>query len=166
MVSLSPTPYQPFLGTGLGSTHIPPVTNACAWHARQRDGRRCMQSPPTLLRIPVTHATNACVRCCTGDWTFHLWRVGTSAPIFTARSAPEKYTAAAWSPTREGVLFLGLADGTLQCWDLVDRSHEASLSAPVRRLVPTCRPTLRTDMHGLPLRRGLGCLACWTVPRS
>eukprot|EP00892_Ulva_mutabilis_P003077 jgi/Ulvmu1/12770/UM096_0012.1 len=66
-----------------------------------------------------------------GDWTFHLWRVGTAAPIFTARSAPDKYTAAAWSPTREGVLFLGLEDGTLQCWDLLDRSHEASLSAPV-----------------------------------
>lgn len=70
--------------------------------------------------------------CSTGDWSFHLWRVGTTAPIFTARSAPDKYTAAAWSPTREGVLFLGLADGSLQCWDLLDRSHEPSLSASVR----------------------------------
>lgn len=56
-----------------------------------------------------------------GDWTFHLWRVGVEQPIFTARNAPEKYTAAVWSPTREGVLFLGLADGSIECWDLLDR---------------------------------------------
>jgi WD40 repeat protein len=63
------------------------------------------------------------------DWQFHIWRLGAPAPLFSAGSATEQYTAAAWSPTREAVLFLGLADGSLQCWDLLDRSHEPALQA-------------------------------------
>jgi dynein intermediate chain 3, axonemal len=66
-----------------------------------------------------------------GDWSFHLWRVGSLQPLFTAGYSSEKYTAAVWSPTREAVLFLGLADGSVQCWDLLDRSNEAALHANV-----------------------------------
>ena len=66
-----------------------------------------------------------------GDWSFHVWREGAPAPLFTGGYAAERYTAAAWSPTREAVLFLGLADGSVQCWDLVDRSHEPALVATV-----------------------------------
>jgi hypothetical protein len=58
---------------------------------------------------------------------WHLWRLGAPHPLFSAGSATEQFTAAVWSPTREAVLFLGLADGSVQCWDLLDRSHEPAL---------------------------------------
>jgi dynein intermediate chain 3, axonemal len=66
-----------------------------------------------------------------GDWSFHLWRIGSTQPLFSAAFCSEKYTAAVWSPTREAVLFLGLADGSVQCWDLLDRSHEPALQTTV-----------------------------------
>jgi hypothetical protein len=31
----------------------------------------------------------------------------------------------------QAVIFFGLADGTLECWDLLDRSHEPALATPV-----------------------------------
>lgn len=36
-------------------------------------------------------------------------------------------SAAAWSPSRPGLLFLATAAGSLHVWDLLDRSHEPSL---------------------------------------
>ena len=66
-----------------------------------------------------------------GDSSFHLWKAGSALPLFTAGYANERYTAAVWSPTRQAVLFLGLADGSIQCWDLLDRSHEAALHVNV-----------------------------------
>jgi hypothetical protein len=35
--------------------------------------------------------------------------------------------AAAWSPSRPGLLFLATSAGSLHVWDLLDRSHEPSL---------------------------------------
>lgn len=35
--------------------------------------------------------------------------------------------AAAWSPSRPGLLYLATAAGSLHIWDLLDRSHEPSL---------------------------------------
>ncbi|KAF6260876.1 WD40-repeat-containing domain protein [Scenedesmus sp. NREL 46B-D3] len=63
-----------------------------------------------------------------GDWTFRLWQgVESQVPVFTSPYAEEAYTAAAWSPSRPGLLFLATCAGSLHVWDLLDRSHEPSL---------------------------------------
>eukprot|EP00878_Enallax_costatus_P045912 GHUV01055448.1.p1 GENE.GHUV01055448.1~~GHUV01055448.1.p1 ORF type:complete len:206 (+),score=68.76 GHUV01055448.1:660-1277(+) len=63
-----------------------------------------------------------------GDWSFKLWQgVESKTPVFTSPYADEAYTAAAWSPSRPGLLFLATAAGSLHIWDLLDRSHEPSL---------------------------------------
>ena len=66
-----------------------------------------------------------------GDWSFHLWRLGAPHALFSAGHASARYTAAAWSPTRAAVLFLGRSDGTVECWDLLDRTHAPALAAAV-----------------------------------
>ncbi|WIA14707.1 hypothetical protein OEZ85_003200 [Tetradesmus obliquus] len=63
-----------------------------------------------------------------GDWSFRLWQgVESKVPVFTSPYAEEAYTAAAWSPSRPGLLFLATCAGSLHVWDLLDRSHEPSL---------------------------------------
>ena len=42
--------------------------------------------------------------------------------------APCFLTCGAWSPTRPGAIFIGRADGGIDVWDLLDRSHEPSMS--------------------------------------
>jgi hypothetical protein len=39
--------------------------------------------------------------------------------------------AGTWSPTRPGLLFLATSAGSLQVWDLLDRSHEPSLTISI-----------------------------------
>lgn len=47
------------------------------------------------------------------------------------RAVTDRKRAGTWSPTRPAVIFLGMQDGTIECWDLLDRSHEAAISAIV-----------------------------------
>ena len=37
-----------------------------------------------------------------------------------------KYTVGYWSLTRPAVLFIGRADGSMEVWDLLEKSHEPS----------------------------------------
>eukprot|EP00891_Asterochloris_glomerata_P001605 jgi/Astpho2/1605/e_gw1.00028.2.1_t len=66
----------------------------------------------------------------TGDWSWALWQEGRhDICLFQSLLAAAQYTAGCWSPTRPGVLYLGRADGVLEVWDLLDRSHEPSMTA-------------------------------------
>jgi hypothetical protein len=48
-------------------------------------------------------------------------------PIFTSCMASTYLTAGCWSPTRPGVIYTARDDGAVEVWDLLDRSHEASV---------------------------------------
>ena len=84
--------------------------------------------PCTALRrsphIPDVHLS-------VGDWCFHLWKEGVSSPLFSAPFASCLLTCGAWSPTRPAVVFVGRADGSIDVWDLLDRSHEPSMSVAI-----------------------------------
>ncbi|KAL4431174.1 hypothetical protein ABPG75_006430 [Micractinium tetrahymenae] len=41
------------------------------------------------------------------------------------------YTCGCWSPSKPGVVVMGRADGRLEAWDLLDRSHQPAMVAPV-----------------------------------
>lgn len=56
-----------------------------------------------------------------------IWKEGESEILQTSRSSV-KYSAAAWSLTRPGVFYIGREDGNIDVWDLMDRSHEPSMS--------------------------------------
>ncbi|GIL86238.1 hypothetical protein Vretimale_13768 [Volvox reticuliferus] len=62
-----------------------------------------------------------------GDWQWQLWQEGSSTPLFQSGYAQDYYTAACWSPTRPAVLYLADQSGSLEVWDLLDRSHEPSI---------------------------------------
>lgn len=62
-----------------------------------------------------------------GDWSFKIWKEGVSQPIFSSGSSPTYLCNGCWSPGRPGVIFIARLDGTLEVWDLLDRSHEPSM---------------------------------------
>lgn len=66
-----------------------------------------------------------------GDWTFKIFKEGVKKPLFTSPSADAYLSAGCFSPTRPGVVFTAKQDGTLEIWDFLDRSHEASLMVRV-----------------------------------
>ena len=53
------------------------------------------------------------------------------------------YSCGAWSPSRAAVLFIGRTDGLMDVWDLIDRSHEPSMTVSVS-------PTSVTSIEFLP----------------
>jgi len=62
-----------------------------------------------------------------GDWTFRIWKEGHQMPIFSSGCADTFLSTGCWSPTRPGVLYTAKKDGNIEVWDLLDRSHEASM---------------------------------------
>ncbi|KAJ3000575.1 WD repeat-containing protein 63 [Globomyces sp. JEL0801] len=62
-----------------------------------------------------------------GGWSFHIWKEKYHmAPLLSSGQAPSGITCGQWSPTRPGVFYIGRADGMLEVWDLLDRSHTAT----------------------------------------
>eukprot|EP00993_Chasmostoma_nieuportense_P003315 NODE_403_length_2289_cov_30.233580_g374_i0.p1 GENE.NODE_403_length_2289_cov_30.233580_g374_i0~~NODE_403_length_2289_cov_30.233580_g374_i0.p1 ORF type:complete len:744 (-),score=256.09 NODE_403_length_2289_cov_30.233580_g374_i0:56-2224(-) len=63
-----------------------------------------------------------------GDWSFKIWRLNTQQPIVVSPCGTAGMTCGKWSPTRPSIVFMGTEDGYLQIWDLLDRSHEPTIS--------------------------------------
>ncbi len=66
-----------------------------------------------------------------GDWSFTLWKEGVASPLFTSPFASCLLSCGAWSPSRPAVIFIGKADGNIDIWDLLDRSHEPSMTVNI-----------------------------------
>ncbi|GFS17212.1 WD repeat-containing protein 63 [Elysia marginata] len=67
-----------------------------------------------------------------GGWTLALWKEGVSSgPILESSACHVKLSCAAWSPTRPGVFFVAKVDGSVDVWDLLDKTHEPALSQSV-----------------------------------
>ena len=47
------------------------------------------------------------------------------------KSFAKRITDAEWSPTRPGVFFIAKADGTIDIWDLLDRTHAPILTQSI-----------------------------------
>ncbi|KAF6773675.1 WD repeat-containing protein 63 [Paragonimus kellicotti] len=60
-----------------------------------------------------------------GGWTWSIWKEGVhSGPIIESGHAQKPLTGGSWSPTRPSVFFISRADGGLEVWDLLDKTHE------------------------------------------
>lgn len=66
-----------------------------------------------------------------GDWTFKIWKEGHTQPLFASSCATTYITAACWSLTRPGVVYIAKQDGVMEVWDFLDRSHEPSIVSTI-----------------------------------
>lgn len=67
-----------------------------------------------------------------GGTVFSIWRekVNSGALLHT-RSFPKHITDAEWSPSRPAVFFIANEDGTVDIWDLIDKTHAPVLTQAV-----------------------------------
>lgn len=61
-----------------------------------------------------------------------------SGPILESCASSKKLTAGHWSPTRPGIFFLTKEDGSIDTWDLLDRTHEPSMNQSITPAPITC----------------------------
>lgn len=70
-----------------------------------------------------------------GGWTFAIWKEAIkSDALLKSASSVVLLTGGTWSPTRPGVFFIIKANGNLEVWDLMDRSHVPYLAQNVSPL--------------------------------
>jgi hypothetical protein len=54
-----------------------------------------------------------------------------TGPILQSCANPVKLTAGHWSPSRPSVFFIAKHDGSVDVWDLLDKTHEPTLTQSV-----------------------------------
>lgn len=63
-----------------------------------------------------------------GGWSFHIWKEKVTAGSLLSSSLSNVHLAGScWSTTRPGVFFISKADGVIEVWDLLDKSHVPTL---------------------------------------
>ena len=63
-------------------------------------------------------------------WSYSLLLFQTG-PILQCNANTKRLTAGHWSNSRPGVFYIAKQDGTLDVWDLLDRTHEPSMSQSI-----------------------------------
>ncbi|KAG5275640.1 hypothetical protein AALO_G00122930 [Alosa alosa] len=62
-----------------------------------------------------------------GGWTFAIWKEGVMvSPIILSHCSQTRCTKGCWSGSRPGVFFIGKEDGSIEVWDLLEKTHEPS----------------------------------------
>jgi hypothetical protein len=64
-----------------------------------------------------------------------------SGPVLQSCASPVRYTAGFWSPSRPAVFYIAKVDGSVDVWDILDKTHEPSLtqsvsSTPITTIFP------------------------------
>jgi WD40 repeat protein len=79
----------------------------------------CMERSPFFKDIVLS----------VGGWSFSLWKEGCeTGPIVSSGNSSVQLNGGVWSPTRPGVFFIIKANGNIDVWDLLEKSHEPSHS--------------------------------------
>lgn len=67
-----------------------------------------------------------------GGWNIAIWKEGVmSGPLLQSSCAPKRFTSAHWSLTRPGVFYIGREDGSVDIWDLLEKTHEPAQSQSI-----------------------------------
>ncbi|CAC5422765.1 WD repeat-containing protein 63 [Mytilus coruscus] len=106
---------------------------------------------------------------CVGGWTFTIWKEGiNSGPILQSCSSPVRYTAGFWSPSRPAVFFIAKVDGSVDVWDILDKTHEPSLTQSVSPVqITTIFPfPVSQKQHLLAVGDNAGTLHILEIPWS
>ncbi|KAF3835397.1 hypothetical protein F7725_027955 [Dissostichus mawsoni] len=60
-----------------------------------------------------------------GSWNFAIWKEGVmEGPIVTSPSSEQVCTSGCWSPSRPAVFFIGKDDGSIEVWNLLEKTGE------------------------------------------
>lgn len=71
-----------------------------------------------------------------GGWNFTLWKEGvTTGPLLQCSYMSHVACDGCWSPTRPSVFYIARKDGTIDVWDVLDKTHEPFLS---QNITPFC----------------------------
>ena len=105
-----------------------------------------------------------------GDWTFKVWKEGINSPIYSSPCSAAYLTTGCWSPTRPGVIYTARTDGVLEVWDLLDRSHEPSMTVSASSASITAVEFLKEKESSMTQRMAIGdrqgVLHIMDVPRN
>lgn len=78
----------------------------------------CVERHPTIGDVYLT--------C--GDRGFKVWRAGVAMPLYESPQRTAAVYCAAWSPARPGLVLIGIGNGMVELWDLLDRNPEPMLT--------------------------------------
>lgn len=74
-----------------------------------------------------------------GGWTFSIWKEGVnSGPIIKSLTSKRQFSSGFWSPSRPGVFYIAREDGSVDIWDLLEKTHEPSMNQNVSAHPITC----------------------------
>ena len=91
-----------------------------------------------------------------GDWTFKVWKEEVGTPIYSSPCSAAYLTTGCWSPTRPGVIYTARTDGVLEVWDLLDRSHEPSMTVSASSASITALEFLKEKESSMTQRMAVG----------
>lgn len=107
-----------------------------------------------------------------GPWFFAVWRVGTQQPLLLSPPSSSRISAGRWSSSRPAVFYISKYDGTLEAWDVLDRTHSVALAKDVSGdSILVMEPVVIRDSRGhtqhlIGLGDTTGTLRILEIPRS
>ncbi|KAI7793969.1 putative WD repeat-containing protein 63 [Triplophysa rosa] len=102
-----------------------------------------------------------------GSWRFAVFKEGlTNGSILQSRCSQIMYTVGHWSPSRPAVFFIGKEDGSVEVWDLLEKSHEPSLTQNISTASITSvkAKSISLKQHLLAVSDRLGTLHILQIP--
>ncbi|KAK1896340.1 WD repeat-containing protein 63 [Dissostichus eleginoides] len=105
-----------------------------------------------------------------GSWNFAIWKEGVmEGPIVTSPSSEQVCTAGCWSPSRPAVFFIGKDDGSIEVWNLLEKTGEPlQVHAHITDAKITCiKPwTASSKQHFLAVTDDLGMVRVLEIPKT
>uniref|UniRef100_A0A3B4UMA1 Dynein axonemal intermediate chain 3 n=2 Tax=Seriola dumerili TaxID=41447 RepID=A0A3B4UMA1_SERDU len=105
----------------------------------------------------------------TGGWHFAIWKEGVmDGPIIMSPSSEQECTVGCWSLSRPAVFFIGKDDGSIDVWNLVEKSSEpAHVHAHVTNARISCiKPwNYSSKQHFLAVTDDLGMVRVFEIPK-
>ncbi|CAF0718048.1 unnamed protein product [Brachionus calyciflorus] len=104
-----------------------------------------------------------------GGTGFNIWREKVfSGALLQTKSFSKRICDAEWSPTRPGVFFIAKSDGTVDIWDLLDRTHVPILtqSISINKLTYLSCKIVASNQQLIALGDSMGTLHIMEVPWS
>ncbi|KAA0706513.1 WD repeat-containing protein 63 [Triplophysa tibetana] len=102
-----------------------------------------------------------------GSWSFAVFKEGlTNGWILQSCCSQIMYTVGHWSPSRPAVFFIGKEDGSVEVWDLLEKSHEPSLTQNISTASITSvrAKSISLKQHLLAVSDRLGTLHILQIP--
>ncbi|XP_061591402.1 dynein axonemal intermediate chain 3 [Cololabis saira] len=75
----------------------------------------------------------------TGGWNFAIWKEGVeSGPLVLSQIFEHECTAGCWSPSRPAVFFIGTEEGSIEVWNLLEKSKVPTVHSRISAGSITC----------------------------